>query len=184
MSTTAVGLALDDWAALALIGEGDAHGWSVVRAMAPGGDVGRVWVCSRARVYRALDALAAVGLVESAGVASGGRGPARRVMSATPAGRRAIAEWLHAPVDHVRDLRSVLLLKLLFLSRARGDPSGLLRAQRATLEPIEAGFTARLDAARGFERTLVLWRLESCRAALRFVDRLLSEPHVGRGAAR
>jgi PadR family transcriptional regulator AphA len=174
-------LDLADWATLALIGEGDAHGWSVVRAMHPEGEVGRVWACSRARVYRALDVLVAAGLVQAAGVEAGGGGPARRLMTVTPAGRRALAAWLDEPVEHVRELRSELLLKLLLDDRAGRDPAPLLAAQRALLQPIEAGLAHRLDEARGFERTLVQWRLESCRAALRFVDGLVADIAVRGG---
>src|SRR5262245_13696083 len=70
------------------------------------------------------------GLIESAGAEPSARGPARRLMSATPAGRRAVATWLQEPVRHVRDLPSALLLELLFRSGTRADTSALLRAQR------------------------------------------------------
>src|SRR5262249_20278938 len=97
--------ALADWAVLALVADGGVHGWAVGREMAPEGDVGRIWTCSRPRVYRALDALVEEGLVRASALEPGGQGPARRRMSATRAGRAAVAGWLGTPVEHVRDLR-------------------------------------------------------------------------------
>jgi DNA-binding PadR family transcriptional regulator len=172
MPAATANLALADWAVLALVAEGDVHGWAVVRVMAPEGDVGRIWTCSRPRVYRALDALVEEGLVHASALEPGGQGPARRRMSATRAGRGAVAGWLVTPVEHVRDLRSALLLKLLFLHRAGADPAPLLEAQRALLEPMAEGLATRVAGAGGFERTMLSWRLESCRGALRFVEGL------------
>jgi len=176
MPTEAPELDLADWATLALVGEGERHGWAIVRAMRPGGDVGRVWACSRARVYRAIDTLADERLVEVGGVAPGGSGPARRAVSPTEAGGHALAAWLATPVAHVREVRSALLLKLLFIARAGADPAALLGEQQEVLAPIEAGLAEGLDAAEGYDRILLQWRLESCRAARRFVESLLADP--------
>jgi DNA-binding PadR family transcriptional regulator len=181
MPTVVPELDLADWATLALIGEGERHGWAIVRAMRPAGEVGRVWACSRARVYRAIDTLADERLVEVGGAAPGASGPARRSVSPTDAGRGALAEWLATPVAHVRDVRSALLLKLLFIHRAGADPAGLLAAQQDVLAPIEAGLAEGLDAAEGYDRTLLQWRLESCRAARRFVESLLADPALALG---
>ena len=42
---------------LALLCEGDAHGWLLVRALAADGEIGSVWTVRRALVYRSIDAL-------------------------------------------------------------------------------------------------------------------------------
>jgi hypothetical protein len=44
------------------------------------------------------------------------------LVEATAAGRRALTGWLAEPVEHVRDARSLLMLKLLFLARSDVDP--------------------------------------------------------------
>jgi DNA-binding PadR family transcriptional regulator len=155
---------------LALLCEEDRHGWALVRALAPEGEVGRVWSVRRAVVYRTVELLIDAGLAERAGVEPGSRGSPRTVLRAAPGARRALAAWLAEPVPHVRELRSALLLKLLFAQRAGGSPRAMLTAQRALL----AQTVGALEAAGGgddpFEPTLRAFRLETARAGLRFVE--------------
>ena len=159
-----------EWASLALLCEQPAHGFAIARALAPEREVGRVWTCSRPLVYRALAVLVEQGLVEERGSQASRTGPPRTVLAATRAGRREVARWLAEPVAHVRDVRADLMLKLLFLSRRSADPSQLLARQREVLLPLVEGLADAASRAEGFERVLYLWRLESARAALRFVE--------------
>jgi PadR family transcriptional regulator AphA len=154
-----------EWASLALLAEQPAHGFAIARALAPEGEIGRVWSCSRPLVYRALGVLNDAGLIA---------GPRRTVLGATRSGRRELDRWLREPTAHVRDLRSDLMLKLLFLSRRGADASELLAKQQAALHPVVEGLEGAAAGAAGFDRLLYLWRLESARAALRFVQDLLS----------
>lgn len=163
-----------EWASLALLAEQPAHGFAVARALAPGSEVGRVWSCSRPLAYRALALLGERGLVEERGSQPSEAGPQRTVLAATRAGRRELQRWLAEPAEHVRDIRSSLMLKLLFLSRRGADPATLLERQRAVLASLVEGLEGAADGAEGFDRVLYLWRLESARAALRFVDDLLN----------
>jgi PadR family transcriptional regulator AphA len=163
-------LSAGEWAVLALVAEGPCHGWAAVRALAPEGDIGRVWSLPRPLVYRALDLLAGRGLIEEHRVEGSAQGPRRTVMRVTKAGKARIRAWLGEPVEHVRDVRWLLLMKLLFCERAGVDPLPLLEAQSATLEPIVAGLTRRVRSARADEQMLASFRLESARAARRFVD--------------
>ncbi|HXF98539.1 MAG TPA: TrmO family methyltransferase [Gaiellaceae bacterium] len=164
---------LPEWASLGLLCEGPAHGWAVARALSPRGELGRVYSCARPLVYRALAQLRSAGLVRVRGTVPSATGPARTTLAPTGRGRAAFARWLRAPVAHVRDLRSELMLKLLFHERAGLDPSPLLRDQARAVAATERGLERRLAAAQGFERTLVLWRLSVARAALSFVEALL-----------
>ena len=143
--------------------------------MAPHGEVGRVWTVRRPLVYRAVAQLTARGLVASGRTVASDRGPQRTELEVTAVGRRAVAGWLIEPVEHVRDARSLLMLKLLFLSRAGTDPAALLRAQHDVFAAIAERLTEAVDHADGFDRTLTLWRLESTTAALRFVATLQDE---------
>src|ERR1700690_512072 len=113
-------LPLGAWAIVALLCEEDAHGWLLVRALAPGGEIGRVWSIRRAVVYRTIDQVVDAGLAERAGVEPGSGGSRRTLLRPTRSGRQAVTRWLAKPVDHVRDLRSKLLLKLLFIERSNG----------------------------------------------------------------
>ena len=51
-----------------------------------------------------------------------GLGPQRTVYAATAEGRGAADRWLYAPVEHIRQIRSELLLKLALLDRAGERP--------------------------------------------------------------
>src|SRR4051794_19849578 len=165
-------LTTGEWAVLALVDEGSTHGFAVARTMAPGGDVGRVWSMRRPLVYRTLDVLTERKLTQTAGTEASTVGPQRTLVEATAEGHRKVADWLGEPVAHVRDARSSLLLKLLFLDRRGQAPDTLLDAQRERLHEQERELRAVLDAADGFSRTLALWRVENTAAAVRFVDAL------------
>jgi DNA-binding PadR family transcriptional regulator len=159
-----------EWAVLAVLDEGPTHGFAIARAMAEEGEIGRIWSLSRPRVYYAIDVLTREGLVRPARTVASQSGPHRTVLRITPPGARAVAGWLVTPVEHVRDARSLLLLKLLFLDRRAADPRPLLNAQRERFERIAERLRTTVDEASGFDQTLVRWRLETATAALRFID--------------
>jgi hypothetical protein len=81
---------------------------------------------------------------------------------------------------HVRDARSLLMLKLLFLTRRDADLAPLLTAQRDHFATLAEKLTGAADNAEGFDRALALWRLESTAASIRFVDAMLAAPVIGR----
>jgi hypothetical protein len=54
---------LGAWATHALLCEGEAHGWALVRALAPDGEIGRVWSIRRALVYRMVELLIESGMI-------------------------------------------------------------------------------------------------------------------------
>lgn len=165
-----------EWAVLALVAERPTHGWAVARALSPGGKIGAVWTFPRALVYRALDTLLAAGLIEEKGVEAGTGGPRRTIVGVTRAGRDRVRRWLAEPVGHVRDARSLLLLKLVFTRRAGRDTRPLLVAQQAALAAIEEALAGRqATASDETERLLAAFRLETTRAVARFVEGLLSE---------
>jgi len=163
-------LAAGDWAVLALVSEGATHGFAVAKALGPDGEIGRVWSLSRPLVYRALDELVEARLIEKGAVEPSERGPRRTPIKATALGRRRVRGWLTEPVEHVRDVRSLLMLKLLFLERSGLDPEPLFTAERDLLLPVAAALEQREQSLSGFERTLVQWRLESIRGVLRFLE--------------
>jgi DNA-binding PadR family transcriptional regulator len=168
-------LSAGEWAVLALLSEGPAHGFALARAMAPGGEVGQVWSMRRPLVYRALETLEQREMIRPAGTVPSQTGPQRTILEVSPAGALALSEWLSQPVSHVRDARSLLMLKLLFLNRRQADLAPLLTAQRAQFASHANSLTAALERTEGFDRTLLLWRLHNTTAALQFTDALLAE---------
>jgi PadR family transcriptional regulator AphA len=162
-------LALPEWTVLAVLSQRPAHGFAVAQLTAPGGELGRIWHIPRPVIYRAIGRLLDAGLVTPESVEPG-QGPQRTIYTVTPHGRQAAAHWLNAPVAHVRDIRSHLLLKLALLDRAGADPADLLRRQKAALEPIARAIEAGQPQRNGFDATLLAWRRATAAAALDFLE--------------
>jgi DNA-binding PadR family transcriptional regulator len=162
-------LSLAEWTVLGVLSQQPAHGFAVAQLTAPGGQLGRIWHIPRPVVYRSIGRLAAAGLVTPESTEPG-QGPQRTIYAATPHGRQAFERWLDTPVQHVREIRSHLLLKLALLDRAGRDPTGLLRRQRAVLEPIALAIEAGSPPRTGFDATLDVWRRVTATAALDFLD--------------
>jgi tRNA-Thr(GGU) m(6)t(6)A37 methyltransferase TsaA len=166
---------LTEWAVLGLLRERPAHGWDLARAFAPDGDIGQIWTVSRPLVYRAITVLRELGYVEERGSTPSAAGPHRVLLAPTPRGRQALRRWLGRPTEHIRDLRSELLIKLLLLSRAGRDRTRLLQSQLSILARGEYALAARLEQTVDFDRTVAIWRLSTARAARSFVEALLDE---------
>jgi PadR family transcriptional regulator AphA len=128
---------------------------------------------NRPAVYRAIHDLARSGLIHEAGTSQSERGPARELYEPTAEGRARLERWLVTPVEHVRDVRSELLVKLALLFD-RDDPArSLLRAQQQVLDAIVAALETSLAGASGFEAVVLRYRTETARSAATFVDELL-----------
>ena len=174
--TAGPSLPLAEHAILAILGERPAHGFAIARLTAPGGELGRIWHIPRPVVYRSIGRLLDAGLIAPAAVESG-RGPQRTIYTVTAQGRQTAARWLDTPVEHVRDVRTQLLLKLALLDRAGRDPTDLLRRQRAVLEPIATAIKAERPQGKGFDATLLAWRRANAAATLDFLDDIIPPGH-------
>ena len=166
-------LAPGEWAVLALLAERPTHGWALAMQLGPKGELGSVWSLGRPLVYRSIDILAERGLIEPAGSERGLRGPNRTIYRTTCAGATELVQWLEEPVEHVRDVRSLLLLKLIFAERTGIDATQMLEAQHAMVRDAVAMLEERMRSSVGSEAILLRFRLESTRAVLRFVEGLL-----------
>jgi DNA-binding PadR family transcriptional regulator len=160
-------LGLAEAVCLTLVVREPRHGWSIVKALAPDGEVGRVWTLSRPLTYRALDALASAELIEPRGEEPGS-GPPRTIWRATAKGRRASRAWLCQPVAHPRDIRTAFLLKI-----ELGAPAAeLAKAQLEAFAPVFAGLQRSADADPN--DVVARWRVESAEATRRFLTSLVS----------
>ena len=171
-------MGLAEWVALAILSRQPAHGFAVAQLTAAGGALGRVWQIPKAVVYRAIGRLLDAGLITPEGTEPG-LGPQRTLYAATEEGQAAAARWLYLPAEHVREIRSELLLKLALLDRAGQDPAALLRAQRLVLEPLVAAIESRRAGSAGFDSVILAWRRATAVAALDFLDAIA--PSVTRG---
>jgi PadR family transcriptional regulator AphA len=166
---------LAGYAVLGLVAEGTTHGFAVARFLTPEADVGRVYVVARPAVYREIELLAVAGLVQELTSQRSSCGPRRTPLRITSMGRRLLDEWLWRPVEHVRDLRTEFLVKLVLIERAGLDPAGLIAAQADRLSPVLAGLKAKYAQAQGFDQAVALWRVKSAEAALEFLADLRVE---------
>ena len=157
-------LGLAEHACLALVADGASHGWAIGGLLAPDGELGRIWSLSRPLTYRAIDQLAEKGMITRTGTTAG-RGRDRRTIAVTAAGRRVNRRWLDEPVEHLRDVRTELLLKLELRDRAGLPRTPLLDAQAEALAPIVDALTQVREPD-----LVALWRRENARAVQRFLS--------------
>ncbi len=169
MTATLPEMSLPEWLVLTILSQRPAHGFAVAQLTAAGGDLGRVWQVPKAVVYRAIGRLLDAGLITAEGTEPG-LGPQRTVYTATADGRDASARWLRAPVEHIREIRSELLMKLALLDRIGENPAPLLAAQRTVFEPLVTAIEDRRALSSGFDATLLAWRRANAVAALDFLD--------------
>lgn len=168
-----VELTLAEHACLTALLQGARHGWAIGTLLAPDGEIGRIWSLTRPLTYRAIDSLVERRLVTRRGTEAG---PARdrTILHVTAPGRRAVDHWLDAPVGHLRDVRTELLLKLVFRQRAGLDVVPLLTAQRAVF----AAAIEELSTPDPDGDLVDLWRRESARAVRRFLDDALHPDRI------
>jgi len=161
---------LGEWVCLGALYDGTAHGWAVARRLRADGDLGRVWQLSRPLTYRAIEQLGDRGWIRAVGEEASSGGPTRTVLAATRTGRARFRSWVRTPVAQIRDLRSELLLKLLFADRFGIEIGAMLRSQRQIVRDRRSMLVAGL--ARDPDDLVVRWRVEMASAAERFVDSL------------
>jgi DNA-binding PadR family transcriptional regulator len=160
-------LSLNEWAVLGLLAERPRHGYDIAAELQPDAEIGQVWRLDRPLVYRAVERLVALGLAEAQGTEPGSGGPPRTVHAATPEGRERLDDWLRQPVEHVRDMRSAFLLKLVVARRLGVAVDPLVRAQR---ERLDAHLAALGDPPP--DHVVALWRHHAARAAADFLRAL------------
>lgn len=162
-------LSLADNVCLTLIVNGAEHGWAVVQQLQPTTPLGRIWSLSRALTYRSIEHLIELKYVRRRGVTAG-RGADRRLVHATSLGRSKAHNWLQTPVEHLRDVRTELLLKLELRTQAKKSNVAFIRRQQKMFGPVIATLGAR---ARSSRIPVDLWRSESAKSVDAFLHRLL-----------
>ena len=180
-------LSLTDWAVLGLLAEEPRHGFAVARELAPGTEIGELWTVRRPLVYRAIDHLLEIGFAEPRAVEPGDHGPHRTVLGATRAGRTRLRRWLDQPVDHPRDVRTSLLVKLALRSR-RGEPlTPLAERQLQAFAAAHRSLGRRRRSTSTVAGLGVEWRYQANDAIRRFLEAIIRDerrrPRSARRAA-
>ena len=165
-ATSLPAMSLPEWLVLAILGQQPAHGFAVAQLTAPGRP-GPGLADAEGGGLPGHRPPARRGADHHRGTEPG-QGPQRTVYTATRRGRGRRPLAGH-PVEHVRDFRSELLLKLALLDRAGEDPAELLqRPARAPRAARRGDRGSRAPA--GFDATLLAWRRATAVAALDFLD--------------
>lgn len=151
---------------LALIVQQPQHGWALQEELSPRGEIGRAWTLSRQLVYRAIDTLEADGLVKRAQPKDGG-GADKVIISPTAKGKSQITAWLNKPVEHLRDVRTELVVKMMLRERAGLSAQSFLIAQHEAFAPL-----LRAIESSPARTPVDMWRRESASAVKRFLTRL------------
>ncbi|MGH9039431.1 MAG: PadR family transcriptional regulator [Acidimicrobiia bacterium] len=162
-------LSLTEWAVLGILAVQPAHGFAVARELRADSPVGEVWSIQRPLIYRAMNRLESQGLIRPHATEPGAGGPQRTVYRLERRGRTALRRWLRTPVNHLRDVRTELLLKLVLGRRLGIDQRQLVLDQQATFAPY---FAALAQAASGSADPVRLWRHESSQAVARLLEGL------------
>lgn len=167
-------LLLGEWACLGVLSAEPQHGFAVAALLRPDAELGRIWSLSRPLTYRALDQLIERSLVEPVGSEPGSAGPNRTILAVTGSGRTRLRRWLQTPVEHLRDLRSELLLKIALAERCDVAIDDMLVAQQRRLDEQSQSLAAMaFDSNGAVADTVSLWRYEATEAGRRFLARLV-----------
>ena len=163
---------------LALLQSHNLHGYDLHRRISDDAVLRSIWRLGRSELYFLLKKLERRGWITPVAIEIA-QGPPRTTYSITSAGRRALAQWLAAPVQTPRDLRAEFLAKVyLGTMLAAPETAGLLSAQsdviRQRLDRLQAG--ARES---GFERHVHRLRLLQTQAALQWLEDLAAEAPAG-----
>lgn len=145
----APGLGTTSYLVLGLVGHlGSATGYDLKRVLA--GTIGQFWSVPHSQLYAEPARLAGLRLLLETQEQHGRR---RRTYTLTPAGRRALDQWLAEPTEAGTELRDPALLRLYFGAQTRPGGVGDLarraatvhREQLAALESLIADPPARAD---------------------------------------
>jgi DNA-binding PadR family transcriptional regulator len=151
---------------LALVVHTPRHGWAIHEELAQTGNIGHAWTLSRQLVYRAIDTLVEDGLVKRATPKDGG-GAEKVIISATAAGKRETTKWLDAPVTHLRDVRTELVVKIMLREKFGLAISPFIDSQRKEFDPLITAVNK--DRSNS---PVNLWRKESANAVARYLMHL------------
>ncbi len=155
------------------LGEGKLHGFAVAKRLSRTGDIGRVWTLSRPLTYRALGTLIDHGMIRELNEEPSDSGPNRVLLGTTPKGRGALKAWLRTPVQHPRDVRSELLLKIVLSDLNGLDRSSLVASQIEVFTAYRGDRIIDVGTSPvGSNDPVALWRREFAEAAIRFLTTL------------
>jgi PadR family transcriptional regulator AphA len=97
---------------LGILMKEERHGYEIHNLLSSG--LGRAWYAGISQVYALLKRLEAAEKVVSSVEQQDNR-PAKHIYTITPKGQEAFSQWVHTPLERMRDLRLEFLAKLFFI---------------------------------------------------------------------
>ena len=168
-------LSLTDWVVLGILAEEPRHGFAVAKELGRDAELGQLWTVRRPLVYRAIDHLLEIGFAEPRSVEPGDQGPHRTVIAATRVGRSRLRRWLDEPVEHPRDVRATLLVKLALRARRGDGLAPLARRQLDAFADVQRGLGRRRESTSSVAQLAITWRYQANEAIRRFLEALIRD---------
>lgn len=120
-----------EYVILALLGEGPTHGYELHQRLNQMPGISKIWNVKQALFYSKLERLEASGYIEQLPVKKEEGASARVVFQLTDKGKQSLLDWISTPVRKARDIRQVLLGKLIIARRFGHQRAiDLIRQQR------------------------------------------------------
>lgn len=166
MANNSLHLSPEAGVCLSFVRLGVKHGYPIAQEFDVDGSVGVVLTATRPVVYRELAMLESRGLVASK-ADRGTRGQAKKILKLTAVGHKALDNWLLEPVNHIRDMRTEFLVKVMMRQKLDMPIAPFVSAQRDALADVTETLGRNDD-----ESLVSLWRREQARAVVRFLDEL------------
>ena len=162
-----------EYALLGFLRQQPMHAYEIHQTLLRAEALGLVWHIKQSLVYVMLERLELEGYITAAIEHQGSR-PPRKILSLTPEGQEAFAQWLRTPVAHGRDFRLEFLAKLYFASR--DDPANtamLIVTQRVACRNWLVDLHAQAEAlsdVRDYDWLVLQFRIGQIEAILAWLD--------------
>jgi PadR family transcriptional regulator AphA len=154
-----------EYVILGILMKQERHGYEIHNLLSSG--LGRAWYAGISQVYALLKRLEAAEKVVSSVEPQDNR-PARHVYSITQKGREAFLQWVHTPLERMRDLRLEFLAKLFFIKELKLSGSDkLIRKQKDIFQKQLRDITQQdKDCHEAFERLVLRFRVGQIEAVI------------------
>ena len=160
------------------------HGYDLYRTLCGLDGFGLIWKIKQSAAYALLDKLEARGLLASS-LIPGDSHPSRRPFHLTAEGEQAFDDWVHSPVDSIRNMRQDFFARL-FFAREEGREAALalVRRQREACLLWKEGIEQKLEnggSGGDYTRIVLSHRLYIVNATLAWMDQYEREHRTGHG---
>jgi DNA-binding PadR family transcriptional regulator len=162
-----------EYALLGFLRQQPMHAYELHQPLLRAEALGLVWHIKQSLVYVMLERLEVEGYITPT-IAHQGSRPPRKILSLTPDGQEAFAQWLRTPVAHGRDFRLEFLAKLFFASQ--DDPANtatLIATQQMACHDWLVDLRAQAEAlseVRDYDWLVVQFRVGQIEAILAWLD--------------